>query len=79
MIINATQARDRSKTKNTSETSGQMVEIMSNISAACKKGEYETYYYQPVGRDTTKKLKDLGYKVKFEVDRNESYTRISWD
>lgn len=48
------------------------------IEKAVKRGEMDCQVYDALPVGTVNELKALGYAVKSDMDRNESYTTISW-
>jgi hypothetical protein len=54
----------------------EKIEIVMNT--AKSKGELQCVV-ESMSQDASDKLKTLGYTIKVEVDRNETYVTIGWD
>ena len=49
------------------------------IEQAAYRGCYSVTFNHSIRKETKQRLEALGFKVKSECDRNESYTSIKWE
>lgn len=53
-------------------------ETRRKIEQAAYRGCYSVTFNQSIRKETRQRLESLGFEVKSEFDRNESYTNIKW-
>lgn len=77
-MINAKEAK-RIATELISEKSKlQLEDVEKRITDAANKGEYYCYIWDNLMPNVTYYLKQQGYVIKDQTDRNETYTIINW-
>jgi hypothetical protein len=77
-LISAAEARKKVQTAQTETAFQQLNTVARHIADAIEKGAYSVsieLYLQDGVKET---LKGLGYTVRYDSHRNESYTTISW-
>lgn len=76
--MKASEAREKTKAVNNNSENGQLSEVLEAINKAIQKGEYSTWYYRPLLSDVKARLRQWGYKVDEQQDRNDTLVKIDW-
>lgn len=77
-MISAKEVRKQSEQNNQSKLHKEIEMIERNINNAIAKGENRVYIEPAISTSAKQMLQQLGYKVKYGQQYNNSYTNIEW-
>ena len=77
-MISAKEAREKSEQNKQNILNKEMAIIEEEINKAIVKGQDYTYIGSAISSKVKQILEQLGYKVKYGQQYNESYTSIEW-
>lgn len=76
--MTAKEARQKAKKPSNGKSEAQYQDVMNAIENAVAKGEMSTFYYKELLVNVAASLKEDGYKIKQETDRDGLLVTISW-
>ena len=78
-MLTAQEARKIANDLNEDILSGELIEIMEDITKRCNSGFTHITYENKVFKEKTiAKLKELGYKINYGSHYNDEYIEVNW-
>lgn len=77
-MINAKEAKQIATNLISEKSKLQLEDVEKRITDAANKGEFYCYIWDNLMPNVTYYLKQQGYVIKNQTDRNETYTTIDW-
>ena len=78
--MTAREAKQKALAANTSIDARQYTDILNHIARMASKGQYDTWWYEPISHDVRQNLTEQGYSVgETKPDRNNGVMiKIEW-
>lgn len=79
MLLNAVEAREKSRKGISKETESQLFQVEKNINDSIQKGETSCLCYKHLNKQVIDRLNDLGYRISdYSSQKDDSIYKIIW-